>query len=843
MKLTRSLCLAFALSTVGILSTAASASTIVVNTTADENGENPNACSLREAIIASQTKTAFGGCPAGQQYYTDTIQLDAQTYQLTRGEIAITGNMNIVGSSQYSGDNAQDPLSIDPIMGVEPKRLPLVTKIIATPGQRIFDTSSQNASPINLSYVILQGGSAQQGGAILAGGVVTLNRVQINGATAVQDANGNFGQGGAIFLSGAQATLNATASSFTGNNAPIGSVVAMSCIDNLNYTSRSISIVQSSLTGNGSPASLSTVDLCGLPNVTITSSTIGNNQTSSASAAGALRMVNNGSTQVYSTSIMNLTSNTIVGNSGVGFAYSYTTGLSLTNNIIAYNLGGIDPSNTDCTYIDPNPSTNPNKPNPPPTSATVANNNFFTASDLNVSAASRTCALYTVVNTADTNAYVLKTDPMSNYLNALGLYGGSDLPGYLPNPGSSVTTRDTSKNNPNKILSKGATTALCGGSTDQRGLLRGSGVNLIVSNNSTQSIPCNIGALEFSFLTANDAPSGSNIPYSTVINSTVDTTGMPTAQANAAVKSNSDYITNYKNNFHYREVVMDVLGGDTPFENVTGNTSVLDLLSDATKYTVTGSGTSASSNIECDWIPSMERMIAYRKDGTITAGGNTDSCAYTITNNANGQIMSSGNMHFTISNQAPIANNDSYTLTFGTKSIPLNILANDSDDNDGPTSSIGYPTITVPTGCQGATTQIPKPVFYVDYHLDTNNCAVAIPANIRIVTAPTQGHIVAQYTEPCANNNVNTTPTTCIGGTMTYVNDNLYSPFNDSFTYQVLDEDMTPSTTATVTITNTATTTDYQKSGGGGGSIGWASALALLSLVYVRRRSTSDSAA
>ena len=39
--------------------------TITVTTTADENGTNPAACSLREAITAANTNAAFGGCSAG----------------------------------------------------------------------------------------------------------------------------------------------------------------------------------------------------------------------------------------------------------------------------------------------------------------------------------------------------------------------------------------------------------------------------------------------------------------------------------------------------------------------------------------------------------------------------------------------------------------------------------------------------------------------------------------------------------------------------------------------------------------------------------------------------------
>lgn len=60
--------------------------TLLVTTATDENGTNPAACSLREALIAANNNTAFGGCGAGQTGY-DTIGF-AMPYS-----IALTGGL------------------------------------------------------------------------------------------------------------------------------------------------------------------------------------------------------------------------------------------------------------------------------------------------------------------------------------------------------------------------------------------------------------------------------------------------------------------------------------------------------------------------------------------------------------------------------------------------------------------------------------------------------------------------------------------------------------------------------------------------------------------------------
>jgi len=83
--------------------------TIVVNTTADEFGSGSD-CSLREAIQAANTNSAYGGCPAGSSTESDYIILSAGVYLLTRsganedgnatGDLDIQGDLSVTGYSE-----------------------------------------------------------------------------------------------------------------------------------------------------------------------------------------------------------------------------------------------------------------------------------------------------------------------------------------------------------------------------------------------------------------------------------------------------------------------------------------------------------------------------------------------------------------------------------------------------------------------------------------------------------------------------------------------------------------------------------------------------------------------
>ncbi len=90
-----------------VMATASEAATINVTTTTDEYGKG-GGCSLREAVEAANSNTAFGGCPKGDSATMDIIKLAAGRYTLSRGaagedanaegDLDVTESVKIVGT-------------------------------------------------------------------------------------------------------------------------------------------------------------------------------------------------------------------------------------------------------------------------------------------------------------------------------------------------------------------------------------------------------------------------------------------------------------------------------------------------------------------------------------------------------------------------------------------------------------------------------------------------------------------------------------------------------------------------------------------------------------------------
>ncbi|HUZ27799.1 MAG TPA: CSLREA domain-containing protein, partial [Solirubrobacteraceae bacterium] len=169
---------------------AAHAATIHVNTDKDPEAPAPGVCSLREAIIASNTDVAVGGCPAGTSG-GNTIELPGGTYVLTIAptgvDDATTGDLNITAPVKISGAGLA------------------TTAIVQTRADRVIDDESAG---VQISGVTIRGGyltTTGDGGAILIGthAALTLASSELNSDSAAE--------GGGVFIDpGGKAAIEST---------------------------------------------------------------------------------------------------------------------------------------------------------------------------------------------------------------------------------------------------------------------------------------------------------------------------------------------------------------------------------------------------------------------------------------------------------------------------------------------------------------------------------------------------------------------------------------------------------------------------------------------------------
>lgn len=174
------------LMSLGLLCLAFDASaSIIVTTTADENGTNPSACSLREALAitnSSDLKAGFGGC-VNPDSSTVIILTAKSTYPLN-SELIINQNVTIQSSTSGGFINTTDG-SDNPIVQAIGKHR--ILNILATASS----TPTVAITNVNLSGC---GGSTiceTQGGIIINQGLLTLSSMRIY--------NGVADRGGAIY--------------------------------------------------------------------------------------------------------------------------------------------------------------------------------------------------------------------------------------------------------------------------------------------------------------------------------------------------------------------------------------------------------------------------------------------------------------------------------------------------------------------------------------------------------------------------------------------------------------------------------------------------------------------
>lgn len=218
-------------------------------------------------------------------------------------------------------------------------------------------------------------------------------------------------------------------------------------------------------------------------------------------------------------------------------------------------------------------------------------------------------------------------------------------------------------------------------------------------------------------------------------------------------------------------------------------------------------------NLKCKWNSDLQAVLMYRTDfaaNSTPQAGDYNYCRYTISLISDPSIRSVGLLQATFTNIAPIANNDAYTLKWGTEQrVKVNLLENDSDDGDGTSDQVGFPT--------------GKKSFWVD---DETN----ISAPIKFGDIDSSLVIDAEHRVLCPDDSREW----CYGGDIYIKPKNSFNKFNYTLEYQVFDDDSTISNIAEIELTSTATTSDDTR--GGGGSLGVFAVLGLAGLALWRRR-------
>jgi len=774
---------------------------IEVTTFADEDGENANACSLREAIKVAETRKSAYGCTVYNLNTDQVIQLKAGTYTLNK-ELVPNANISIYGY----GEREQDKIwSEKNVLTNDYPALPLLqTHINAAGKSRIFNTA-ENQKALFLQNIILENGSASsQGGAIYAGGNVTLLNTQI--------LNSQASKGGAVFLGGSGVNLSVTHSLLQGNQATTGSVLAMSCLNGTEYAKREVTFTSSSIIKNGSNNSASTFEFCGEPKAEFTINTIAQNIASTVNG-GILKFTGDaipGSTTNTSTilsggSSLKLQNNTIVENSAnTTFLYDSLGGKELNFNIIGYNPNGYA-----CRYL--------------AGSASDLKNSGLRLSfnALNLSNSTDKCDLPTEVLSSANKTIDISGVPFNSLLerhDATAVTGF--LPLYFP------LKLPEGKEDLIDVDSDGK--AVCA-NIDQRGLARLPTNKLYYQPVNIARNSCDIGSVELMKLTAGDLKGLGNESLTTLLDGYQ--TQYDTVEKNLTNPLYSYLwdvlkidLADYKNlldqtkaNAKYRAIYIDLKANGLPLPNE--DSSHLLKFFNSTDYNInlesvgTGliddkvSSTKKDDKLFCEWNSALQQIIFYRSDDITTQAGDYNYCKYTVSSK-DGSIQSSGLLEARFDNVAPVASDSKVVFQYlANEIIPLNLLKYANDDGDGPANTL----ITKPN----------KPQFAdLPIYLPSKSSKDGI---FTVVKADREG--------PCPGEDKDNT---CYGGNIYIQAKNSFNNFNDTLTYYVYDADNKISNAGTLSLVSSNTAAGGGNSGGGG-SLGILSLASLLGLAVYRR--------
>ncbi|MEB3790169.1 CSLREA domain-containing protein [Acinetobacter sp. IK40] len=806
---------------------------IKVTTFVDEDGENLNACSLREALKTAETRVSYGGCPVTDKLSSTTkvIQLEKGVYTLKK-ELSPNVSVSILGASPE--DWEEKSVLLNDVVNQYPAQIPLQTTIKAE-NSRIFNTSIGTKN-LSLTNLILTGGhSSDFGGAIYAGADVVLQSSQILDSQAKE--------GGAIFMAGPSSTLTISKSVIQGNQAEKGSVLSMGCMSDAKYIKNTIKLTANSFINNGSENSNSMFEFCGEVNTELNTNTIAKNSTNTTTGnlikfTGDTKVgseVNNRPSILSDISTLTLVSNTIVENKAfTTLLYDKLGYKTLGYNVIAYNGGS---NSYACRYLFGN-AVNEEK-----VKFAIGYNALALKEETSNSPVNNVCDVPKESlkdNKTNLNVSNISFSTLLDYQAASA--HTAFMPMYYPRPNETeIKVEVDGKTTTKKIGLLDIEGTGCS-PTDQRGLARIADGTLYYDPDARNR--CDIGSVELMRFTAGDLEDLTNSSISNAM--TNYQTQLDFFNELVKNPNNPDFLTYYKfrvdkyqkllkytkENFHYRAIYIDLRNYQLPlpqdvkqadgsyklqfFDPELYTVTTESLGKGQINETVTDIDASDKENLVCRWDNNLQQIIFYRKDDSITQAGDKIFCKYTVTSKANPSIHSSGLIRAAFANIAPVASDTSITFKYKQKQkLSLNLLnfANDYGDTG--------------EGGPGPEQNPNKSQFW------KNQEGVELP--IRLSNVPSKDlSITADRQGPCPEPDQKET---CYGGNIYVQEVNAFNPFNFSFNYQVYDADGMSSNAATVRTINTATTTDDTRtaSGGGGGGFGFYSLLGLFGLLTYRR--------
>ncbi|KAF1011731.1 MAG: hypothetical protein GAK29_04929 [Acinetobacter bereziniae] len=791
------------LSTMSLM--AAEDKTIYVTTFDDEDGTNPDKCSLREALQAAATHKAYGGCSAGQVYSTvsNVIQLEAGEYKLNK-ELRPNSDVIILGKKP------EDYSRPDVLTNQFPAATTLKTTISGQGTSRIFNTIFENKPSLMLSDLVLKEGSSfgdsnyNVGGAIYAGGALTLNNVNI--------LNSKAKVGGAIYLNDINSSLTINHGVFDENSADQGSVLGMTCADNLDSTVRTIGINSASFLRNGSANSLSMFGFCGQPAITFTANTITDN-TANPNQGSLIQFTQKtpqGNVSLSKFATLSLNSNTIVNNNAwATLLYGFNGIKALSNNILAYNTG------KSCRYAEGD------------VTKVEKTGVVLLYNALKLSAGDGQCEVAEEIIKDGKD----KTIDVSNVDFSTILYDlepPSESTGFMPMyfPKNLGTDKD--------LVDVGYTG--CSGS-DQRGVTRVIAENSNGANDVANS--CDIGSTEVLRLTANNlSASNSSVvtmleSYQTILDNYNKFLEDPATNKDfipfykIQSETYSNLIKYTKSDQKYRTIFVDPFVANLPAEIITKGADgkdarVVKHLS-ADNYTVTvenlGVGTlndkkifvgKKDPNFLCEWNPNLKRIMMWRLNDNVTASGDNEFCSYQLQLIADKSITSSAYVIGNFTNIAPKANDATFNIEYGsTKPLDIDLLQYANDDGDGNVAAL--------------TEKPNKPKFYTT--IDGIELPIRIGKNVDPVI------ITADRSGPCPGDD---SKFTCYGGKLHIQLRNSLDPFSYNFSYFVYDADGKISPESTVSLKNSGTAPGSPRVSGGG-ALGVFSIFGIIGLAAYRR--------